>query len=283
MPEMRTRQRTGWHKWVNGPNSCALIVAVVVAAPLCWLLVSSFKTPTDIQDPHPSVLPRKWTFANYSAAFSQYHFGRYFANSLIVTTAATLLVLLLGIPAAYALGKLRMKGKMMILIALLMISVFPVIAIIEPLFLVMRSIGWLNSYQALIVPYAAFNLPFTIWILRNYVLGIPTEMSEAAYIDGASQLRTLISVMLPQMLPGLFTAAIFSFTACWTEFMMALSFNSNNAFRTIPVGISLFGTEYTLPYGPIFAASMVAIVPVVVLVLVFRRSVVSGLTAGAVK
>ena len=280
---MRNRPRRGWRRWVNAPNVCALIVAIVVAAPLYWLLTSSFKTPTDIQNPSPSLLPRTWTASNYTAAFGQYHFGTYFANSLIVATGTTVLVLLLGIPAAYAMGKLRMTGKFTVLVMLLMISVFPVIAVIEPLFLILRTLGWLNSYQALIVPYVAFNLPFTIWILRNYVLGVPYEMIEAAHIDGASQLRTLVTVVVPTMLPGLFTAGIFCFTACWTEFMMALTFNSSNAFRTIPVGISLFGTEFTLPYGPIFAGSIVAILPVVIVVLIFKRNVISGLTAGAIK
>ncbi len=280
---MRNRTRHGWHRWVNWPNICALIVALVVAAPLYWLLTSSFKNANDIQNPSPSVLPRSWTFNNYTTAFGQYHFGIYFANSLIVATGTTVLVLLLGTPAAYAMGKLRMTGKFTVLVMLLMISVFPVIAVIEPLFLILRTLGWLNSYQALIVPYVAFNLPFTIWILRNYVLGVPYEMIEAAHIDGASQLRTLLTVVVPTMLPGLFTAGIFCFTACWTEFMMALTFNSNNSFRTIPVGVSLFGTEYTLPYGPIFAGSVVAIVPIVILVLIFKRSVISGLTAGAIK
>jgi multiple sugar transport system permease protein len=280
---MRNQPRRGWHRWVNGPNICAVIVAIVVAAPLYWLLTSSFKTPTDIVNPSPSALPRTWTFSNYTTAFGQYHFGTYFANSLIVAIGTTVIVLLLGIPAAYAMGKLRMTGKFTVLVILLIISVFPVIAVIEPLFLILRTLGWLNSYQALIVPYVAFNLPFTIWILRNYILGVPYEMIEAAHIDGASQLRTLVTVVVPTMLPGLFTAAVFCFTACWTEFMMALTFNSSNSFRTIPVGISLFGTEFTLPYGPIFAGSVVAIVPIVIIVLIFKRNVISGLTAGAIK
>jgi multiple sugar transport system permease protein len=169
------------------------------------------------------------------------------------------------------------------MVGLLMISVFPAIAVIAPLFLLMKTIGWLNSYQALIVPYTAFNLPFAIWIMRNYMLGIPKEMEETGRIDGAGPIKTLWAIVLPQAKPGLFTAAIFTFTACWTEFLMALSFNSDNDFRTIPVGTALFGSPFTIPYGTIFAASMVAVVPIAALVLIFRKSVVSGLTAGAVK
>jgi multiple sugar transport system permease protein len=164
-----------------------------------------------------------------------------------------------------------------------MISVFPEIAVVPPLYLLLHRIGWLNSYQALIVPYTAFNLPFAVWILRNYFLGIPHEMEEAARVDGASTLRTVWSVILPQALPGLFTAGIFTFTACWTEFLMALTFDSSNSYRTIPVGIALFGSPNVIPFGTIFAAATVAIVPIGILVFVFRKWVVSGLTAGAVK
>ena len=204
-------------------------------------------------------------------------------NSVIVAVVATALVLVLGTLAGYAMGRLPMRGKFTTLVILLMISVFPEIAVVSPLYLLLRNLGWLNSYQALILPYTAFFLPFAIWILRNYFLAIPHEMEESARIDGASPIRTLWSVILPQAWPGLFTAGIFTFTACWTEFLMALTFNSANNFRTIPVGVALFGGQFITPYGIIFAASVVAVVPIGILVFIFRRSVVSGLTAGAVK
>ena len=176
-----------------------------------------------------------------------------------------------------------MRGKFTTLVILLIISVFPAVAVLAPLYLLMREIGWLNSYQALILPYTAFNLPFAIWILRNYMLGIPKEMEETGRIDGASPLRTVWTIILPQALPGLFTAGIFCFTACWTEFLMALTFNSSNNYRTIPVGIAEFGGNFQVPYGTIFAASVVAVVPIGILVFIFRKFVISGLTSGAVK
>ncbi len=145
----------------------------------------------------------------------------------------------------------------------------------------MRDIGWLNTYQALIFPYSAFNLPFAIWILRNYFLGISMSTEESARIDGAGALRTLWSVILPQVTPSIFTAGVFTFTACWTEFLMALSFDFGK--KTIPVGIASLGTQFTVPYGAYFAASVIAVVPIAVLVIIFRKAVVSGLTAGAVK
>jgi len=169
------------------------------------------------------------------------------------------------------------------MVTLLMISLFPEIAVIAPLYTLEKDLGWLDSYQGLIIPYTAFFLPFAIWILRNYMLGIPKEMEETGRIDGASALRTVWSIVLPQALPGLFTAGIFCFTACWTEFLMALTFDDSNNFRTIPVGISNFGANFNVPYGTIFAASVVAVVPIGILVFVFRKFVISGLTSGAVK
>lgn len=278
---MRNRKRTGWHRYINILTVATTLTVLFVVIPLYWMLSSSFKGPAGIGS--ATFIPKDFSTTNYSTAFSQYTFGRYILNSVIVAVISTTLVLFLATMAGYALGRLPMRGKLPVMVVLLMISVFPAIAVIAPLFLLMKTIGWLNSYQALIVPYTAFNLPFAIWIMRNYMLGIPREMEETGRIDGAGPIRTLVSIVLPQAKPGLFTAGIFCFTACWTEFLMSLSFNSDNNFRTIPVGIALFGSQFTIPYGTIFAASAVAAVPIAVAVLVFRKSVVSGLTAGAVK
>jgi len=280
---MRNRKRTGWRKVINGVNISTFLVVLFIGLPLYWLIASSFKTPANIGIDPPQYFPDPLSIANYKSAFVQYDFGVYFRNSLIVTVISTALVLGLGTLAGYALGRLPMRGKFALLVALLMISVFPEIALIAPLYLLLHHLGWLNSYQALIVPYTAFNLPFAIWILRNYMLGIPKEMEETGRIDGASPLRTVWSIILPQALPGIFTAGIFCFTACWTEFLMALTFNISNNFRTIPVGVSQFGTIDVTPYATIFAASVVATVPIGILVFIFRKFVISGLTSGAVK
>lgn len=280
---MRSRRRTGWRRVVNGVNVAALLVFLFIVLPLYWMIASSFKTTANVGASPPQYFPVPVSIQNYSVAFNGYPFGRYIVNSVIVAVVATTLVLVLGTLAGYALGRLPMRGKFTVLVMLLMISVFPEIAVVSPLYLLLREIGWLNSYQALILPYTAFFLPFAIWILRNYFLGIPHEMEESARIDGASPVRTLWSIIMPQAWPGLFTAGIFTFTACWTEFLMALSFNSATDYRTIPVGVALFGAQFTVPYGVLFAASVVAVVPIGILVFVFRRSVVSGLTAGAVK
>jgi multiple sugar transport system permease protein len=280
---MRNRKRTGWHRYINGVTISTTVTVLFVVLPLYWLIASSFKSPNSIGNSPPDYGPTPFSFQNYSNAFVGYDFGIYFRNSVIVTLCATALVLLLGTMAGYALGRLPMRGKFTTMVILLIISVFPEVAVIAPLYLLMKDLNLLNSYPALILPYTAFFLPFAIWILRNYMLGIPKEMEETGRIDGAGPLRTVWSIVLPQALPGLFTAGIFTFTSCWTEFLMALTFDNSNSFRTIPVGIADFGGNFQVPYGTIFAASVVAVVPIGILVFVFRKFVVSGLTSGAVK
>jgi multiple sugar transport system permease protein len=280
---MRNRKRTGWHRVINGVTISTFFTVLFILLPLYWLIASSFKTPANLGDSPPQYFPNPISGGNYSDAFKTYDFGIYFRNSLIVTLIATALVLIVGTLAGYALGRMPMRGKFTLMVTLLMISLFPEIAIIAPLYVLEKDFGWLNSYEALIIPYTAFNLPFAIWILRNYMLGIPKEMEETGRIDGAGPMRTLWSIILPMALPGIFTAGIFCFTACWTEFLMALTFDSSNSFRTIPVGIAEFGTVFTVPYGTIFAASVVAVVPIGILVFIFRKFVISGLTSGAVK
>ncbi|MEU6173736.1 carbohydrate ABC transporter permease [Streptantibioticus parmotrematis] len=268
-------------RWLNGTNLAALLVALFVALPLYWLVSSSFKSTTEVAT--SDLFPHRPTGANYSSAFSTYHFATYIENSVIVAVVTTVLVLALGTFAGYAMGRLPVRGRGGIMVALLMISLFPTVALVAPLYLLMRDVGWLNSYQGLIIAYTALDLPFAIWILRNYFLAIPKEMEEVAWMDGASPVRTVVSIILPQALPGLFTAGVFTFVAGWTEFLVALSLDSEDRYRTIPVGIALFGGQYTTPYGTIFAASAVAMFPIALLVLIFRKAVVSGLTSGAVK
>jgi len=280
---MSRRKRHGWRRVINGVTISTFVIVVFLAAPLYWLIISSFKTPEAMGDSPPQFFPSPVSGANYSQAFKQYDFGVYFRNSLIVSLLATALVLIFGTLAGYALARTPMRGKFTTMVTLLIISLFPAIAVIAPLYLLLRNVGWLNSYQGLIVPYTAFNLPFAIWILRNYMLGIPKEMEETGRIDGAGPLRTVWTIILPMALPGVFTAGIFCFTACWTEFLFALTFNASNNYRTIPVGIAEFGGNFQVPYGTIFAASVVAVVPIGILVFIFRKFVISGLTSGAVK
>lgn len=277
---MSMRFHHGWRRWVNGPSIGSLVLALFVLLPLYWMTASSFKSQGNLSASPPQFFPIPITTTSYNQAFTD-GFGGFIFNSFVVATCSTALVLMLGTLAGYSLGRLPIRGKYPIMVSLLMISVFPTIAVVPSLYVVMRTIGWLNTYQALILPYTAFNLPFAIWIIRNYFLGISRSMEESARIDGAGAMRTLVQILVPQVTPGIFTAGIFTFTACWTEFLMALSFDFGK--KTIPVGIASFGAQFTVPYGAYFAASVLATVPIAALVIIFRKAVSSGLTAGSVK
>ncbi|MHA6805453.1 carbohydrate ABC transporter permease [Salinifilum ghardaiensis] len=267
----------------NLVNTGAALMFVITAAPLYWMVVNSLKPLGEIGATPPAPWPSEITGEHYERAFGADNFGTYVTNSVIVSLSSTVLVLALALFAGYALARLPMRGRGPLLMALLMISVFPPVAVITPLYLAERQLGLLNSHLGLIIPYVAFNLPLAIWIMRNYMLSVPSALEDAAVVDGAGPVRTVLQIILPVVRPGVLTAGIFTFTATWTEFLMALTLNAQDAYRTIPVGISLFGTSFEVPYGTIFAGAVSATLPVAVLVLVFRRFVVSGLTSGAVK
>ncbi len=268
-------------KWIG--YIVLILMLLIIIAPFYWMVITSLKSNNEISAIPPSMFPIHPTFSQYTQTFGQFGFGIYFRNSLIVSIISTIVVVILASLASYAIARLPIRGKTFIMVTLLVISTFPQVSVISPLFVIMEHLGWLNSYQALIIPYVAFNLPFAIWIMRTYFAGIPRELDEAARVDGAGVLTTVFRIILPLSTPGLFTGAIFTFVACWTEFFFALVFNTDNSFRTIPVGIALFGGQFTIPYGTIFAASTVAVLPIVILVLIFQKWVVAGLTSGAVK
>ncbi|MGW0788130.1 carbohydrate ABC transporter permease [Streptomyces sp. NPDC002911] len=275
--------RTGVRRYVNVVNIGGLLIAGCALLPLIWMASASLKGPGEISATPPSLLPADPTLSNYGTAFLRNGIGHYFLNSVIVACVSTVLILSLAFFAGYALARLPLRGRGAVMTVLLMLSVFPPIALLVPLFLMERQAGLLNSYPGLIIPYVALNLPFAIWIMRNYLSGIPGELEEAAVVDGAGPLRTALTVILPLARPGLFTAGVFAFTATWSEFLLALTFNGSDDRRTVSVGIALFTSQYQVPYGVIFAGAMVATVPIALLVLIFRRSVVSGMTTGAVK
>jgi multiple sugar transport system permease protein len=277
-----SRNRAGETR-LRGADLGGLAIGVVFVLPVLWLAISAFKQVSQLGNFPPSLIPLPPTLSNFGAAFVDGDFGSFMWNSLIVAVLSTVIVICLGLPAAYGLSRTSMRGRAPILTSLLVISVFPVIAVIPPLYVMLRALDWLNSYQALIVPYVAFTLPLAIWTMRNSLLPISRQMEEAAEVDGASSARTVMQIIVPQALPGIFVAAVLTFVTCWQEFLMALSFNSNADFQTAPVGIALFGGAFQLPFGTIFAASMVALVPVFVVVFLLRRWVVDGLSTGAVK
>lgn len=268
---------------VRPANLLGYALAIFFLLPVLWLVITALTPPRGLGEFPPDLLPWPPSMTNFSRAFGENDFLGFLINTVIIGVVTTLLVLLLGIPAAYALARTAMRGKAAILIGLVTISMFPPIGVIPPLYVALRTLGWLNSYQALVLPYLAFNLPFAIWILRNTFRDIPDEIEQAGEIDGAPTWRIIVQLVVPQAVPGIFVAGIFTFVACSTEFLMALSFNSNSDVQTVPVGIALFGGQFEMPYGTIFAASAASLLPLVILVLVFGRWIVSGLSQGSMK
>jgi len=264
-----------------------LVVFVVVYSvfPFYWAVISSFKPSDALFSPDPSFLPVPFTLEHYENVFLQANFGRNLLNSLIVAGGATLLSLVLGVLAAYALGRLPFPPKNAVMYIVLSMTMFPQIAVLGGLFLLLRQTGLFNTHLGLILTYLLFTLPFTVWVLVGYFKGLPRELEEAAYVDGATPLQTLLKVMLPLTGPGLVTTGLLAFIAAWNEYLFALTFTVGDSVKTVPPAIASFGgaTPFEIPWGSIMAASVVVTVPLVVLVLIFQQRIVAGLTAGAVK
>jgi ABC-type glycerol-3-phosphate transport system permease component len=220
---------------------------------------------------------------HYRALFTERQFWLPIRNSLIVAGATTLFCVTLGSLCAYALARLRFRGKTLLLGAILAVSMFPQIAVVSPLFLLLRTLRLINTYPGLVLPYLTFAMPLTVWLLVGYFRQLPAELEEAAMVDGASRFRAFREVIVPLALPGLAATAILTFVYSWNEFLFALSFTLGPERQTVPVAIALFRGQYQVPWGQVLAAAIVATAPVAVLVLAFQRRIVQGLTAGAVK
>ena len=258
------------------------VMVAAILLPLYWAVVSSF-TPESRLFAAPSLVPDVLVLDHYRALFGERDFWTPVRNSLIVAGATTVLAVALGALSAYALARLRFRGKTPLLAFVLAVSMFPQISIVSPLYLLLRELRLINTYPGLVLPYLTFAMPLTIWLLVGFFRQLPPELEEAALIDGAGRLRTLWEIILPLAWPGLATTAILTFLYCWNEFLFALSFTLGPEMQTVPVAIALFRGQYQVPWGQILAASVVATAPVALLVLVAQRRIVAGLTAGAVK
>lgn len=265
-----------------------LLVAFVVVYsvfPFYWAVISSFKPSDALFASNPSFLPLPFTLDHCRNVFLQANFGRNLLNSVVVAGGATLLSLVLGVLAAYALGRLPFPPRNAVLYLVLAMTMFPQIAVLGGLFMLLRQAGLFNTHLGLILSYLLFTLPFTVWVLVGYFKGLPRELEEAAYVDGATPLQTLVRIMLPLTGPGLVTTGLLAFIAAWNEYLFALTFTVGDKVKTVPPAIASFGgaTPFEIPWGSIMAASVVVTVPLVVLVLIFQQRIVAGLTAGAVK
>lgn len=261
----------------------AFIVAANGFFPALWILFTSLKTETELMQTPITVFPHALTFENYRRVFIDQPILTFLWNSFAVAALSTLLTVTVSALAAYALTRLRLPFRNLIMGVLLAVAMFPLISLVVPLFQVMRDLGWLNTWWALVFPYAVLSLPVCTLVMASFFQDIPADLENAAMIDGCSRLGALWRVVLPLSAPGVFTAAILAFVNAWDEFLLALTLSSRVTSRTLPVGITLYQGEFAFPWPIISAALIVAIVPICILIALFQERVVSGLTAGGVK
>jgi ABC-type glycerol-3-phosphate transport system permease component len=259
----------------------ALLVASILF-PLYWAIVASL-TPESRLFTGAALIPTGIVLDHYRALFGGRDFWTPIRNSLVVAAATTALAVCVGGLCAYALARLRFRGSTVVLAFVLAVSMFPQIAIVSPLYLVLRELRLLNTYPGLVLPYLTFAMPLAIWLLTGFFRQLPADLEEAAMMDGASRLRTLWDIVLPLSAPAVATTAILTFLYSWNEFLFALAFTLGPERHTVPVAITLFRGQYQVPWGEILAAAVVATAPVAALVLVAQRRIVAGLTSGAVK
>jgi len=251
--------------------------------PVLWILFTSLKPEAELVQKPITWWPHQPTLAHYQHAFTEQPLLHYLGNSLIVASLSTLLSLGVATGAAYAIARLNLRYRQWILTAIVASSMFPLIALLVPIFEIMRSLGLLNTYTALVLPYTVLNLPVCTLVLVSFFQSIPRDLENAAMIDGCSRLGALWHVVLPLAAPGVFTAGILAFVNAWDEFLLALSLNASAAMRTAPVGIAMYQGEYTFPWPLISAALIVTIIPVALLIALFQERVIGGLTQGGLK
>lgn len=261
----------------------SLLVMAYALLPMAWILSLSLKPAADLGDQR--FLPQRISLEHYRAIFADDQFPAALWNSIGIASIATLLAVLLAMFAAYAIVRLRFRGRQLVLAAALSIAMFPPVAVIGPLFELWRDLGLYDTWPGLILPYMTFTLPLAIWTLSAFFREIPWDLDQAARVDGATRLQAFRHVIVPLAAPGVFTAAILVFIFAWNDFLFAAALTSTNNARTVPAAIAFFtgSSRFELPTGSIAAASVVVTVPVTLLVVVFQRRIVAGLTAGAVK
>lgn len=261
----------------------SVLIALICLFPLYWAANTSLKTGTELFS--TDFIPARATVDNYRNIFETQPFFKNILNSVLTASATVLFALLFGISAAYALGRLKFKGRKSILFGFLFVSMFPQVAILSGLFEMVSALGLYDQWLGLAIVYLIFTLPFTVWTLTTFIKDLPKSLEEAAFVDGASTIRVIFSVLLPLMKPALITTGLLAFIAAWNEFLFALTLTLTDTGRTIPVAIGLMSGSsiYELPWGNIMAASIVVTLPIVALVLVFQRKIIGGLTSGAVK
>ncbi|WP_232547304.1 carbohydrate ABC transporter permease [Propioniciclava soli] len=260
-----------------------LALAAVFAMPYVIMLLGSLRTSQDNKTSPPSFWPRQWQWDTYAQILSDGRFLNWLGSSVIVAAASTLIVIVVAIPAAYITARTRFPGRMVFLFVVLITQMFAPTSLVVGIYRQFFELNLVNTYAALILTNAAFNLAFAIWILHGFFSSIPREIEEAAAVDGAGRIRTLASIMLPLTAPGAVTAIIFTFIAAWNEYVVALTLIISDERKPLTVGMRAYVTGYEQHWDQLFAASVIAIVPVAILFTLIEKHLVGGLTAGSVK
>jgi multiple sugar transport system permease protein len=261
------------------------LILVWCLLPVAWIISLSFKSADETGVGSPQFLPKSPTLQNYRDILSNPDFTAALRNSFGIAIISTVLAVIFATLAAYAIARLDFRGKRLVLSLALAIAMFPVVSLVGPLFDMWRTFGLFNTWPGLIIPYMSFTLPLAIWTLSAFFREIPWELEQAAQVDGATSWQAFRKVIVPLAAPGVFTAAILTFFFAWNEFVLAISLTSTTASRTVPAQLSFFvGPDpFNPPYGQLATASVVVTVPIIIIVLLFQRKIVAGLTSGAVK
>lgn len=263
--------------------AAALSIVTFAMFPVLWALLTSLKPEADIVTATIRYIPDRVTFENYVAIWTRSNFPTLIVNSAVVTLTTVVICVVIGTLASYAVARYRFHGRRELMLFYLVVRMFPAVMIIVPLFILMRSVGLLDSRLGLALAYTTFLLPVFIWMMKGFFDAVPSELEEAARIDGASRIGAMLRIVLPLVVGGLVATAVFVAIGAWNEFLFALMLTTSTGSRTWPVGLQLMVGEFQLPWGALSAGGIISIVPVVVLFAIVQRAMVRGLTAGAVK
>jgi multiple sugar transport system permease protein len=276
---MRTKPATKAFQYVA---VCCYLV--FLGFPLLWLISTSLKSPREFASITPSLLPKNPDLSNYTQALTEQGLIRSMLNSLQISVATTVLVVIVSLPVAYALARFRSRLRPITNGWILVSQVFPVILIVIPLFMILRPLHLTNTIPGVVIVYMVWSMPFALWMLQGYVAAVPRELEEAASVDGASRVRTIVSIVMPLLRPGLIATAMFTFISAWNEFFFALVLLQDPQLKTLPLVLARFvGAEGQVQIGPLAAASVLATVPSLVFFAFLQRRLTSGLLSGAVK
>lgn len=261
----------------------AIPVIILSVGPFLWLMKTSLVTEQEIFIRPLQYLPTSLTFENFIDLFRRMNFLTYFRNSFVVGLGTTVLGLFVSVTAAYAFARYRFRARRFLMSMFLVIPMFPSVLILIPIYDVMRAIGLVDTYLALIIAYCSFAIPFAVWMMTGYFSALPSDMEEAARVDGCNRLTAFVRILLPVALPGMSATALYIFITSWNEYVFAALLAQDEAVRTLPVALQFFITEFTVNWGMLAAGGVIVSLPVILLFVFLQRHLISGLTAGAVK